>query len=187
MCTLRFLQCHVFVHEHLYLHYLRRTVRHFEQSHSSPHEGTNSGIKNHSAPVTPVMGLDVSSSTLNLQANLKAAQLDACLHAEFSNTNKRWSDLPTSPYLLSFGEALMVSETNLSEHKTSHRVGASVFQTHHTPSPDAPVPEENLELPQEPRKKGKKKKRKRKSTILHMSLCHCFAVFVPSTSLTTAS
>ena len=37
MCTLRFLQCHVFVHAHLYLHYLRRTVRHFEQSHSSLH------------------------------------------------------------------------------------------------------------------------------------------------------
>ena len=45
MCTMRFLQCHVFVHEHLYLHYLRRTVRHFDQSHASPHEGTNFGTK----------------------------------------------------------------------------------------------------------------------------------------------
>ena len=66
MRTLRFLQCHVFVHEHLDLHYLRCTVRHFDQSHSSPHEGTNFGMKNHTAPVTPTMGLDVSSSTLNL-------------------------------------------------------------------------------------------------------------------------
>ena len=35
---LRFLQGHVFVHESLYLHYLRAKIRHFDVSHGSQHE-----------------------------------------------------------------------------------------------------------------------------------------------------
>lgn len=35
---LRFLQKHVFVYEHLYCHYLRRSVRHFDTSHATAHE-----------------------------------------------------------------------------------------------------------------------------------------------------
>ena len=35
---LRFLQSHVFVHESLYLHYLRKKMRNFDVSHGSQHE-----------------------------------------------------------------------------------------------------------------------------------------------------
>ena len=35
---LRFLQGHVFVHESLYLHYLRAKIRHFDVSHRSQHK-----------------------------------------------------------------------------------------------------------------------------------------------------
>lgn len=35
---LRFLQAHVFIHESLFLHYLRKTLRHFDVSHGSQHE-----------------------------------------------------------------------------------------------------------------------------------------------------
>ena len=35
---LRFLQGHVFVYDSLYLHYLRRHVRHFDVAHASAHE-----------------------------------------------------------------------------------------------------------------------------------------------------
>ena len=35
---LRFLQGHVFVHEALYLHYLRRDLQHYDATHASPHE-----------------------------------------------------------------------------------------------------------------------------------------------------
>ena len=34
---LKFLQCHVFTWETLYLHYFRKTLRHFDTSHSSAH------------------------------------------------------------------------------------------------------------------------------------------------------
>ena len=39
---LRFLQGHVFVHESLFLHYLRKHVRHYDVSHGSPHEASHS-------------------------------------------------------------------------------------------------------------------------------------------------
>ena len=164
--TLRFLQRNVFVHESLYLHYLRRMIRHFDQSHSSPHEGTNFGLKNNAVPMRPNMGLDISASTLNLQSDLKTAKLDAFLHGEFSNTDKRWSDLLTSPYLVSFGEALMMSEDIRSENKTAHRTGPSRFQVHYTPKTSTPNVGDELELPQDREKTtGKKKGKKKKARV----------------------
>ena len=41
VALLRFIQGHVFVHEHLYLHYTRQFLRHFDVSHASPHEVRN--------------------------------------------------------------------------------------------------------------------------------------------------
>ena len=41
---LRFLQSHVFVHESLFLHYLRKKLRHFDVSHGSQHEVSFSRI-----------------------------------------------------------------------------------------------------------------------------------------------
>jgi len=38
ICMLRFIQGHVFVYEHLYLHYTRKHVRHFDVSHGTQHE-----------------------------------------------------------------------------------------------------------------------------------------------------
>jgi len=38
IAMLRFLQKHVFVYEHLYCHYLRRSVRHLDTSHATAHE-----------------------------------------------------------------------------------------------------------------------------------------------------
>jgi hypothetical protein len=38
LSMLRFLQGHVFIHEDLYLHFRRRTIRHFDCAHGSPHE-----------------------------------------------------------------------------------------------------------------------------------------------------
>ena len=35
---LRFLQFHVFVHENLYLHFRRRSLRHYDTSHATAHE-----------------------------------------------------------------------------------------------------------------------------------------------------
>jgi hypothetical protein len=52
---LKFLRCHVYIWESLYLHYERKTIRHFDTSHSSPHEGTNHGLKSHSSGVKATM------------------------------------------------------------------------------------------------------------------------------------
>ncbi len=48
---LKFLRYHVYPWETLYIHFYRKTLRHFDTSHSSAHEGTTHGMKSHSAGV----------------------------------------------------------------------------------------------------------------------------------------
>ena len=45
-------------------------------------------MKKHSCPMLPTMGMDVSSKHLNIQADLKAAELDAFCYSEYINTDK---------------------------------------------------------------------------------------------------
>jgi hypothetical protein len=60
---LKFLRLHVYTWETLYLHYARKSVRHFDTSHSSPHKGTNHGLKSHIAAVKATMNVDLSANT----------------------------------------------------------------------------------------------------------------------------
>ena len=49
------------------------------------------------------MDLDVSASALNMQADLKAIEMDAFLAKEYTKPNKSWSSRPTACHLLSHG------------------------------------------------------------------------------------
>ncbi len=128
-----FFHQHVYVNEDLYLYYKRRHIRHFEVSHSSPHEvskrfigitiyfkkidfgnfliilfqGTNFGLKKHSAPMQPTMNLDTSSKTLNLQANLKAREVEEIIFNDYHYSHKTWSSLPTAPYTTTLAEGII--------------------------------------------------------------------------------
>ena len=104
---LKFLWCHVYTWESLYLHYERKTIRHFDTSHSSPHEGTNHGLKSHSAGVKATMNLDLSAKTLNTQTSIRVAECDELIYQEATKTHKKWSNLPTSKYIVSVAEGIM--------------------------------------------------------------------------------
>ena len=43
--VLDFVRGHVEVHEHNYVFYLRKDIRHYEENSNSCHEGTNGGLK----------------------------------------------------------------------------------------------------------------------------------------------
>jgi hypothetical protein len=69
--VIKFLCVHMYTWETLYLHYLRNDLLHFDVSHLSAHKGTNHGLKSHSCAIKPIMNLDTSANTLNIQAALR--------------------------------------------------------------------------------------------------------------------
>ncbi len=93
--------------ETLYLHYLRNDVLHLDVSHSSAYEGTNHGLKSHSCIIKPIMNLDTSANTLNIQSSIKVKECEEIISQDATGTHKRWSDLPTSWHTTSFGEGIL--------------------------------------------------------------------------------
>ena len=85
----------------------------------------------------PTMGMDVASNQLNLQSDLKAAELDALCCSEFVNTEKTWSSNPTAPDLVSFGEGLVSAEYHRAHDKSDRRVGVARFEVRFDPPGDA--------------------------------------------------
>jgi hypothetical protein len=104
---LKFLRLHVYTWETLYLHYARKNVRHFDTSHSSPHEGTNHGLKSHSAAVKATMNVDLSAKTLNTQTSIKVAECNELIYQEAICTHKKWSQLPTSAFLVAVADGIL--------------------------------------------------------------------------------
>ncbi len=95
---LKFLRYHVYPWETLYLHFYRKTLRHFDTSHSSAHEGTNHGMKSHNAGVHATMDVNLSAKTINTQTNIRVAECEEFIYHDATRTHKKWSNLPTAPY-----------------------------------------------------------------------------------------
>jgi hypothetical protein len=54
------------------------------------------------------MDIDTSAKTLNIQQDLKAAEIEEMTYFDFTHTDKRWSKLSTSPYTVSLAEGLLL-------------------------------------------------------------------------------
>ena len=78
-------------------------------SHSSPHEGTNHGLKSHSAGVKATMNVDLSAKTLNTQTSIKVAESECneLIYQEAMYTHKKWSQLPTLAFSVSVAEGIL--------------------------------------------------------------------------------
>ena len=89
------------------------------------------------------MNMDTSAKTLNLQSDLKAAELADIIYQDFQYKDKRWSDSATSEFVTTFCEGLLF-ETNdrLSLYKTV-RVGLSEFEVHYTGDNDESQSDDN--------------------------------------------
>jgi len=64
-------------------------------------------MKNHSASLKPTHGMDASAQTLNLQSDVKAAELNDLVFRDYSQSLKNWSITPTPVHLATFGEGLV--------------------------------------------------------------------------------
>jgi hypothetical protein len=88
----KFLRSHVYAWKTLYLHYMQNDVMHFDVSHSSAHKGTNHGLKSHSCAVEPIMNLDSSANTINIQSSIKVQECEDIISQDATRTHKKWSD-----------------------------------------------------------------------------------------------
>ena len=102
-----FLRKHVYTWETLYLHYRRSHIRHFDTAHSSPHEGTNHGLKSHAAAVKPTMNLDASATTINTQVTLRVHECEDIIYQEAKKIKIQWSMLPTSNHTVTIAEGIL--------------------------------------------------------------------------------
>ena len=94
---LNFLFNHVFVHEEHFVFYPRKRVFHFDEATNSSHEGTNNGIKSHSAAVLPSMDVATSTQNLQFQTDIAMREMDrecckntvnVSLHSTLPTANK---------------------------------------------------------------------------------------------------
>lgn len=84
---LKFLHNHVFVHEMHFIFYPRKNVLHFDETTNSSHEGTNNGIKSHSAAVLPSMDVSTSAQVLQFQTDIAMKEMDRYCCRNTVNTN----------------------------------------------------------------------------------------------------
>ena len=73
--------------------------------------------------------IDVSAGALNMQADLKAIEMDAFLAEEYTKPNNTWSSRPTAWHLLSHGEGLCVEEYLRSPNKSIRCVAQRAFES----------------------------------------------------------
>jgi hypothetical protein len=106
---IHFLRRHVYTWETLYLHYLRSHIRHFDTAHSSPHEGTNHGLKSHSCGIKLIMNLDTSAKRMNTQTSIRVHECEDIIFRDAKCTHKKWSNLPSSSHIVTLAEGIMVA------------------------------------------------------------------------------
>ena len=104
---IQFLRKHVYTQKTLYLHYMQSNIRHFDTAHSSPHEGTNHGLKSHSCGVKPNMNIDSSTNTINTQTSIRVHECEEIIFQEAHCTHKKWSNLPTSSHTVNLAEGIL--------------------------------------------------------------------------------
>ena len=116
----KFVRENVFPHEDRFCYYRRHGLFHLEIHTNCGHEGTNNGVKNCSSPVMPQNRLDCAIKTLNLNAEVKAAntQIMVCQKA---TSRKTWSDTPTSGHVTDPCESMLKTEWKAASNWVAYR------------------------------------------------------------------
>lgn len=104
--VLRWLLDNVFPYEEYFCLFRRMYLRTFYQATTSPHEGTNFGLKSHSASAKPCHTMDKAGRAMSFQDSLKAG-----MHSHETNCAMMrkpvWSSSLSSKHLLTVAESLL--------------------------------------------------------------------------------
>lgn len=129
---LEWLRGHVFTHLNDLLWHLRKKRRCYNTHHSSPHEGTNHGMKAHSAGVKGTMGVYEASLTILTQAEVKMAELNELCWQEYQKPKKDlWSNYAHSNCTTVASEGTIREENMHAKQYEPMRVGTNEFETHY--------------------------------------------------------
>jgi hypothetical protein len=127
--AVKFVKDYVFPNEPLFLFYPRKSVFHLCVATTSAHEGTNHGLKSHTAGVKATHALDTAAKAMSVQDLGKKAQCDLIVGRDFSHRDKSsWSQLTCAPYLLTYAVGLMEHSFNRAKSYKIRRVGETQFQ-----------------------------------------------------------
>ena len=63
-------------------------------------------MKNHSIPLKASASMSKNAKALIMQSKMKTAALNEEAYRNVKNSNNKWSNFPTAPYLTPFAEGL---------------------------------------------------------------------------------
>ena len=74
------------------------------------------------------MNMDMAAQTLNIQQDLKAAELSEIVFGDFDRTHKLWNNYPTAQFTTIFGESLVKIVNDRAKLYSIQRVDQKEFQ-----------------------------------------------------------
>ena len=117
----------VLTHENSFLYYQRKHLRAFYQITTSPHEGTNFGIKSHAASVRPCHTMTKADRSLALQSELKMRYFEHQASVNLIN-NKLWSHTATSAHIVTVAESIVQQTAARIDSYKSTRIGDTTWE-----------------------------------------------------------
>lgn len=103
----KFLVGHVFIYDDCFAFYKRMSIRCYNESTNSSHEGTNLGLKSHHAAIQPGSSEAYNSSLMKLQSDMKTNEMERMASTRLE-AQPLWCQLPTAGQVTEFCHELVV-------------------------------------------------------------------------------
>ena len=129
--VLDFVTNYVLVYTDNIAYFKRKAHRHYDVSSNNAHEGTNYGLKSHSASVKPCQKLDSAGKSLTLQGVLKVNDIESAALRDFT-VKSLWSQLPTANHVTELADGILHSTMSRIDEYTCVSVGARKWQVFYT-------------------------------------------------------
>ena len=121
---------HVLSAERNFSFWRRKARRTYYQTTTSPHEGTNYGMKVHAAAVQPCNSILTAGKKLSLQGTLKLGEI-SLQTTRLAITNPLWSTSLTANHVIPECESLLLQEMELSQDYAVRWLDATSFEVVH--------------------------------------------------------
>ena len=115
-----FLVERVFIHDETFAMCTRMGVCHYEEATNSSHEGTNLGMKEHSAPVLSGSSVNFNTAMLNFQSDVKINEILRKSASTVESKRLYSSELPSSDTVTDLCHDLLVKDW---QRKQDYHVG----------------------------------------------------------------
>lgn len=123
---------HVVIHKQHFLGYLKKGKHTYYQKTTSPHEGTNLGIKEHAAYCRSSMKLSRSAKALTFQSNLKTMQIGHSALVASAKT-MLWTESEEHQHLIPKCVSLLIDVQERYLNYCADRIGPNTWEVTYKP------------------------------------------------------